>query len=240
MSVDHFKRIYTGQAEAYHAMIAAEDADGHLRPALEAVTPLAGKRILDLGTGTGRLPLLLAHEAGLLVGVDLHAAMLRENARQRAKVGGAWPLAQADMRRLPLPNGWAQVVLAGWALGHLRGWHADDWRGQIGQVLGEMERVAETGGALIIMETMTTGSLTPAPPSAQLAEYYSWLESDWGFERRAISTDYVFASVEQAVTQTEFFFGAELAGTIRRNGWSRLPEWTGLWHKRAPLSASPR
>ena len=79
------------------------------------------------------------------------------------------------------------------------------------------------------METMTTGSLTPAPPTPALAEYYAWLENEWGFQRQVIATDYQFASVEQAVEYTAFFFGEELARQIRANGWARLPEWTGVW-----------
>ncbi len=79
--MDHFQRIYTSRAADYQAMIAAEDADGNLLQAIEAVTPLAGKRVLDLGTGTGRLPQLLAGRVQSLIGVDLHRAMLLENQR---------------------------------------------------------------------------------------------------------------------------------------------------------------
>jgi ubiquinone/menaquinone biosynthesis C-methylase UbiE len=108
---------------------------------------------------------------------------------------------------------------------------ADDWQTQIGRVLQEMHRVVAPGGALIIIETLTTGSLTPAPPTVALAEYYAWLESAWNFGRQTIRTDYQFASVEEAASRTEFFFGAELAASIRAHGWAQLPEWTGVWGK---------
>lgn len=229
--MDHFKRIYSSRAPDYHRMIAAEDVDGHLAAALRQSAPWAGQRVLDLGTGTGRLPLLMAREAALVVGVDLHWDMLREQQRQRGRVGGQWPLAQADMRALPFPSDWAEVVTAGWAIGHLRGWHPDDWRTHIGQVLAEMERVAAPGGTLVVLETMTTGSLTPAPPTEGLAEYYAWMEETWGYTRQVLATDYAFGSVAEAVAHTEFFFGAELAETIRARGWARVPEWTGLWTK---------
>jgi ubiquinone/menaquinone biosynthesis C-methylase UbiE len=238
MSDDHFRRIYREQAGSYQSMIAAEDADGHLLPALTSLAAPAGRRIVDVGTGTGRLPALLANESATLVGVDLHDPMLRQNILQRALVDGRWHLAQGDARCLPLPTGWADIVTAGWALGHLRGWYPGDWRQQIGQALHEMARITVSGGTLIIMETMTTGSKTPAPPAEHLAEYYAWLEGTWGFGRQVISTDYVFGSVEEAVALTEFFFGAELAAAIRNNGWAQLPEWTGIWHRRKPLNAS--
>lgn len=227
--MDHFHQIYASRAADYHAMIAPEDADGNLLKAIEAVTPLTGKRVLDLGTGTGRLPLLLAGRVKSLIGVDLHRAMLQENHRLKTE---DWGLVQADMRDLPFPDAAAEVVIAGWAIGHLRGWFPEDWQAQIGRVLREMRRVAAPGGVVIIMETLSTGAFAPAPPTPGLAEYYAWLENEWGFVRQTIRTDYQFAGVEEAVARTEFFFGAELAEKIRANGWARLPEWTGVWSKK--------
>jgi ubiquinone/menaquinone biosynthesis C-methylase UbiE len=229
--MDHFRLIYSSRAADDHRMIAPEDVDGQLLATLRRLAPLRGQRILDLGAGTGRIPLLLAHEAAQMIALDLHGDMLRENAAQRQAAHGRWSLVQGDMRTLPLPSGWAEVITAGWAIGHLRDWYREDWQTQMGQILREMHRLAAAGGVLVIAETLTTGSFAPAPPTAPLAEYYAWLESVWGFTRQVIRTDYEFASVEEAVARTEFFFGPELAAQIRAHGWARLPEWTGVWSK---------
>jgi ubiquinone/menaquinone biosynthesis C-methylase UbiE len=229
--MEHFRHIYSSRAADYHRMIAPEDVDGNLRQAIQNITSTEGKRILDLGTGTGRLPLLLAREARQMIGLDLHWDMLRENTVQRGKAEGNWGLVNGDMRALPFPSGWAEIVTAGWAIGHLRGWYPEDWRIHIGRVLQEMHRVAAPGGVLIVMETLTTGSLTPAPPTEGLAEYYAWLENEWGFTRQTIRTDYQFASVDEAAAKTGFFFDAELGAKILENGWARVPEWTGVWRK---------
>ena len=230
--MDHFEQIYASKAREYHRMIAVEDVDGNLLPALESVASLDGKRILDLGSGTGRLPLLLGTLPAQIVALDLNFPMLVEQAAQRKTAGRSGPLVSADMRWLPFAGkGW-DVVIAGWAIGHLRSWFAEDWQNQMNRIFAEMHRVAASGGALIVLETMTTGSTQPAPPTEGLAEYYHWMESEWGFARQVIQTDYQFADLQQAVDYTEFFFGAELAQMIRQNNWVRLPEWTGVWGKR--------
>ncbi len=230
--MDPFLHIYTHQAGAYHRMILPEDADGHLLPALLRACPLAGAQVLDLGSGTGRIPLLLAPLARQIIALELQRAMLREQAIQRTQTGGSWPLVQADMRRLPVRDGWADAAIAGWSIGHLRGWRPLDWQAHIGAVLGEMQRATRAGGALVVLETLGTGALSPAPPTPELAEYYAWLESIWGFEREVISTDYQFESAAQAAEATEFFFGPGLAAEIRVRGWARLPEWTGVWSRK--------
>jgi hypothetical protein len=73
--------------------------------------------------------------------------------------------------------------------------------------------------------------LTPAPPTPGLANYYAWLENEWGFSRQQIQTDYQFWDLDEAIELANFFFGAELADKVRENNWVRLPEWTGVWGK---------
>ena len=232
--MDHFIRIYREEAEAYHAMIAREDIDRSVFKALIGTGVLAVRSLLDLGSGTGRIPLLLHDKIPHIVAFDLHEAMLREQLVQRRAVNGQWPLAQGDMRQLPFADGEFEMVTAGWALGHFCGWFAGEWQTQMRSVLSEMRRVVKPGGPVVILETMSTGSLEPKPPNADLAAYYAWIEGEWGFERQLLATDFVFDSVEDAVAHSEFFFGPELAASIREQGWARLPEWTGYWTWRKP------
>lgn len=224
---DHFIQIYQKHGPTYHELIAVEDVDGNLRPALESITSFNEKSILDLGTGTGRIPLLFPDTA--VTGLDLHRSMLLENQRQQGTPPAL--LLQGDMRALPFPDASFKIVTAGWALGHFTGWFGEEWEHQARTVLDEMHRVTVPTGHLIILETMTTGSHTPAPPSEGLAVYYEWLENEWGFTRQVIQTDYLFPDLETAIHYTQFFFGDELAEKVRTNNWVRLPEWTGIWSK---------
>ena len=187
---DHYTRIYSSQAAAYHHLIAAEDVDGNLLPALQRIAPLENARLLDLGSGTGRIPLLVHPYTTHITALDLHLGMLRQQAIQRDHIGARWPLILADMRQLPLPSHQFDIVTAGWAIGHFVSWYGDQAQFLITRVLDEMTRVVIPGGALIILETLTTGSDTPAPPTKKLAAYYHWLETECGFNRQERKANY--------------------------------------------------
>ncbi len=229
--MDHFKHIYQNKASEYHRMIAVEDVENNLLNALQTITSWDKKTVLDLGSGTGRFPLIFRHHPLKFFCLDLHMAMLRENKIQRNEMNGKWTLVQGDMRGIPFKDACVDIVIAGWAIGHLRAWYANEWQQQMRKIIKEMLRTAKTGCPVIICETMSTGSLEPKPPVPDLAEYYHWLENEHGFSRLVIATDYLFSTVDQAVEYTQFFFGEELAEQIRKNQWARLPEWTGIWHR---------
>lgn len=226
--VDH-NEIYRTEGQRYHQLVAAEDVDNNLRPAMEKVIPLSGKRILDLGSGTGRTPLII-QDAEMFT-LELNWNMLNEQKVQRDKIKEKWEILQGDMRYLPYQNKTFDVITAGWAISNFPGLYGETWEIETTKVLKEMHRLVRDNGALIIIETMTTGSLTPAPPYERLAIYYEWLESQWGFTQQVIQTDYQFKTLEEAVELGGFFFGESLAEKIKENNWVRLPEWTGVWGK---------
>lgn len=83
--------------------------------ALGLAAPRPGERLVDLATGTGLLLRTLAEDdqrPAAAIGVDRSAAML-------ARVGdlpSGWGTVQADARRVPLPDGAADVVAATYVL----------------------------------------------------------------------------------------------------------------------------
>jgi ubiquinone/menaquinone biosynthesis C-methylase UbiE len=229
--MDHFKYIYANRAADYHHMIEAEDVDNNLIKTIQKITTTRNKRILDLGSGSGRIPILLTDEKSDIIALDLNFPMLIEQQFQQNRGRGNWPLIQGDMRFLPFLDNSQDIVIAGWAIAHLRSWYEIDWKKQISLIIEGMLRLTKPSGHIIIMETMTTGSLTPAPPTTELAELYDWFTSHWGLSQNIISTDYLFHNLEDAIKSTEFFFGPDMAELIKNNNWVRLPEWTGIWSK---------
>ncbi len=228
-----YRAIYRGHAAEYDELVGAEDCERNLLPAIERVHPLAVASVLEVGVGTGRIARLVVEKAARLIAIEPEPAMLEVARRHLERSSGAaWELHRADARNLPVGSGVADVAIAGWVFGHLRDWFRADWREQIGLALGEMTRVLKPGGSTIVIETLGTGTDRPAPPSAELAEYYGWLEVERGMRRDVFRTDYQFADVETAARVTGFFFGDEFAERVRAHGWTRVPECTGLWWRR--------
>jgi ubiquinone/menaquinone biosynthesis C-methylase UbiE len=231
-----YHAIYEQQARAYDRMVRAEDCDGELRRVLRELMDWSGKRVVEAGAGTGRLTRILLDAGARVLATDSSEAMLavaREHfGRYR---GDSLELAVADARSLPCASGSADVALAGWVFGHFVGWYPDAWQGQVSLALAELDRCLGPGGELLILETLGTGTEHPGPPRPELAAYYGWLETSQGMTRRQVATDYQFADPEEAAEATGFFFGAAFAERVRARGWRRIPEWTGVWHKKIPM-----
>ena len=225
--------IYQKHADEYDRLVNAEDCDHHLLPAIEQHVPLDAATVLEVGAGTGRITRLLVANGAKVFGSDQSPAMLQvAKAHLAALSGSGWWLACADGRTLPVISGWADLAIAGWVFGHQRGWNPTGWQAASKRGLDEMARALKPGGVTIIIETLGTGSEIPTAPSAELAEYYHWLETEHGFTRESLRTDYQFLSIDEAAAVTGFFFGEEFAARVRRESWLRVPECTGLWWKR--------
>lgn len=230
--------IYETHPEAYDRLVSAEDCDDRLLPALNAICPLPGLDVVEVGVGTGRLTGLL-HRGGVrgLRGVEPAAPMLALARRRAQQWGADWAqLEQALGDALPFPDHCADLAIAGWVFGHIPHWHPDTWRSQFAACLREFKRVTRPSGTWVIIETLGTGVPAPAAPDPRLQAFYAHLEQTLGFKREVVATDYQFDTVEAAAATCGAFFGADMAAKIRAQGWSRVPEWTGLWWRAADLA----
>jgi SAM-dependent methyltransferase len=101
---------------------------------------LRGKRFLDAGCGTGRWMLHAVEAGARTVGVDLSFEMLQQAA---GRPGLRGRLAVADVAKLPLSEGWADVVLCALTLGHCR---------DAASVFAGLLRLTRRGGRLILSD----------------------------------------------------------------------------------------
>jgi ubiquinone/menaquinone biosynthesis C-methylase UbiE len=228
--VPDYREIYNRRAREYDLLVAREDYQGNLWPALCGIRPFDGLDVIELGAGTGRLTRMLAAAARRIWAFDVSGHML-ETARARLSRTGRsnWRLGVADNRRLPVGDRSADVSVAGWSLGHFISWTPETWRDQIDQALAGMKRVLRPGGTLILLETLGTGEERPRPPNEGLAAFYGLLEEAYGFSSTWIRTDYRFQTLDEAEALIRFFFGDPLAERVADEGLTSLPECTGIW-----------
>ncbi|HUZ10275.1 MAG TPA: class I SAM-dependent methyltransferase [Acidimicrobiales bacterium] len=111
---------------------------------LAATGPLAGRRVLDAGCGTGRLLASLAAGGAGAVGVDLSPTMLAVAARRT----GA-PLVRGDVGALPFPHAAFDAVVGVAVL---------EFVGDPAVVVAELCRVVRPGGRVVL------GVLNPRSP----------------------------------------------------------------------------
>ncbi len=141
--------IYSLGASRYDEVRAPTQAaaDAALRPLLMAALADAERpRVLDVATGTGRVPLLLLADpgfAGRLAALDLTPSMLSEARRKEHAAGGAgrvaWHLAEAGA--LPWPAAAFDLATCLEAL---------EYFPHPRQALAELARVLRPGGALVL------------------------------------------------------------------------------------------
>lgn len=224
---DHL-RIYREEAHRYQRLVACEDVEGHILPALQEICALDGRLILDLGAGTGRLTSLLAPYASAIYGFDRSPAMLAVARQELLRTPAQnWALAAADHRRLPLPANSADLIISGWSVCYLALHQKEPWREPLHAFFRSLARILRPGGAIILLETEGTGYTSPTPPPF-MADYYHFLR-ELGFRFRWIRTDYRFATPLEAEELTRFFFGDQLADQVAAGGSSIVPECTGIW-----------
>jgi SAM-dependent methyltransferase len=132
---------YDSFAEAYSAENEASLLNAYYeRPAMLALAgDVTGRRILDVGCGSGPLFAALRDRGAMVTGFDKSAGMV-ELARRR--LGDDADLQVADLGSpLPFPDGRFDDVIASLVLHYL-----EDW----GPALAELRRVLKPGGRLLV------------------------------------------------------------------------------------------
>ncbi len=222
------KEVYSSHADQYELLIMREDYQNNIPTEINRIIPIEGLNIVDLGSGTGRLTRFLADQARRLAACDASHHMLTQAKEVlKLKKTSNTVLCAADMRCTPFESHSADLVIAGWSFCYLAVWGGETWRREVNKGLEEVRRLLKPGGVMIVLENYGTGFETPNPP-AHLNGYFDYLQQK-GFTSSWFRTDYRFASFDEALELSGFFFGDEYAVKVRKNQWTILPECTGLY-----------
>ncbi|MGE5246406.1 MAG: class I SAM-dependent methyltransferase [Betaproteobacteria bacterium] len=114
--------------------IGALVAESQARVLLEFVGAVRGRRVLDVGTGTGRAALLLAREGGEVTGIDASAEMLAVARARAAAEQVAVAFDVGDAHALPFADRAFDAAVSLRVLMHTPRWRS---------CLGELCRVAD-------------------------------------------------------------------------------------------------
>jgi demethylmenaquinone methyltransferase/2-methoxy-6-polyprenyl-1,4-benzoquinol methylase len=148
---DHYDLMNTlmtfGQDEQWRAVV------------VRAAGPVAGRRTLDVGTGTGRIARDLAARGARAVGLDLTPGMMLAGRKEMIAQLGRSPVAFlcGDALALPLPDNSVACVTTGFTMRNVV---------DIEGAFREMVRVVQPGGRVICLEVAT-----PRNPLFRLGNY---------------------------------------------------------------------
>ena len=132
---------HAGEWDAIRSLHVAEaEVEAAMRQVLGDV-PVA--RLIDIGTGTGRMLELFAGQAGAALGVDRSSEMLRLARAKLSGAGLAAELRQADLYALPMGDGEADLAIL-----H----HVLHFAEQPAEAIAEAARVLGAGGRLLIAD----------------------------------------------------------------------------------------
>jgi ArsR family transcriptional regulator len=137
-------RFFRDNAQRWDELRALHVADREIERALAHHLPLNSKRLLDIGTGTGRLLEVLAPKVEHAVGIDQSREMLALARANLARAGiDNAEIRQADMYALPFEAQSFDVVTIHHVLHY-----ADD----PASALAEAARVTKAGGVVLVVD----------------------------------------------------------------------------------------
>jgi SAM-dependent methyltransferase len=146
--------LYDRYASRYDAVKKFNDNDEAWflgAPLAEALKGVSTSLVLDVATGTGRLPLALFRQpafSGRIIALDLSRKMLRQTAIKTSAYRDRLTLLLQDATQLPFPNEVFNAVTCLEALEFVPDSHA---------TLAEMVRVLRPGGILLISNRIGPG-----------------------------------------------------------------------------------
>jgi len=148
---ESIQRQFTAAAAAY--LVSPVHKGGpDLDALLERAGEVAGRRVLDVGTGAGATALGFLARGAQVVGLDLTPAML-ETARAQAEARGltGFETRLGDAAALPFPDASFDIVTCRVCAHHF---------GRAREAVGEMARVLRPGAQLLLVD-----SISPEDPA---------------------------------------------------------------------------
>src|SRR3954454_21851131 len=190
-------RYFAGHAEVWDQIRSLHVAESEVERAIDRVLgkrPLG--RLVDIGTGTGRMIELFGPRASLAMGIDRSSEMLRLARVKLEEAGIQSSLRQGDMYALPLADGSADTIVIHQVLHYA---HSP------ASAVAEAARVLAPGGTLLVVDFAAHEREELRATDAHIR---------LGFEDEAMTG--WFAAAGLTVDQVQHLRGGELTVTLWR------------------------
>ena len=137
-------RYFTSHADVWDSIRSLHVAESEVEQAIgRALGDQSLGRLVDVGTGTGRMIELFGHAAQQATGIDRSSDMLRLARVKLEAAGISSSLRQGDMYALPLDDGSADTIIIHQVLHYA---HSP------AEAIGEAARVLAPGGRLLVVD----------------------------------------------------------------------------------------
>jgi len=238
VTMEHWNRAYREAPEIFDAFTRAEDPDGLVVRRLLEEAALGGRRILEIGSGTGRYTEALAAGTEFYIALEKSPPML-SLARRRFAASTTRPcMLCATAERIPLRSESVDHVIAGWVLVNMRGATRSATLREIDRVL--IRGVHHAGhelGAAWLLENHWTGEfqeLRGRHPEVE-RERIQTLMTEGGFQIvDTIETELRFSSATEAERILGYLCGEKARDRLRQEPRSRLSHRILILRRGAP------
>ena len=198
-------RYFAGHAEVWDQIRSLHVAESEVERAIDgALSKRPLGRLVDIGTGTGRMIELFGPRAAQAIGIDRSSEMLRLARVKLESAGIQSSLRQGDMYALPLADHSADSVIIHQVLHYAHSPAA---------ALAEAARVLTPGGTLLVVDFA-------AHEREELRERDAHIRL--GFEDEVMGGWFASAGLE--IDQVQHLEGGELTVTLWRGVKSALPQ----------------
>ena len=198
-------RYFAGHAEVWDQIRSLHVAESEVERAIDRTLGRRSLgRLVDIGTGTGRMIELLAPRATQAIGIDRSSEMLRLARVKLEAAGIASSLRQGDMYALPLPDGAADNVIIHQVLHYAHSPAA---------AIAEAARVLSPGGTLLVVDFAAHDREELRATDAHIR---------LGFEDEAMAGWYASAGLN--IDHIEHLRGGELTVTLWRGSKAGVPQ----------------
>jgi SAM-dependent methyltransferase len=221
--------IYQSHSCEYDELVNHEDYKGNLRKYLLDNFDFDGKTVIELGAGTGRVTDIYAARADRIFLFDKSRHMIekaKENLHDHSKKIRYDIKDNMDIENVKIK---ANIVLEGWSFGHTISENRSQIYQTANKLISDCKSMLIEKGTIIIMETLGTNTENPKAPSEYLLKFYNMLESEYGFRKKILRTDYRFVSNAEAKRITGYFFGSDFEKNLFFDEVGIVKEFTGVW-----------